>query len=165
LLFFALIAIAFVMTRGLFANGVRNGDRLGDVAVGAAKADENGRGVSFAVRNPGPQPVLMGASVRRRSLRLRGEAGQLVSAPRRTLRKELLAGQHTVLYAIPAGEAESVLVPFSRPIRRWAEVVVVIGEPDRLRMVRQRVELPRPCRARRFGSRRDRAQHSPVTPT
>lgn len=164
LLLLAVSAVAFLIGRGLFAIGVRNGDRLGDVTVGVAEPDDSGRGISFAVRNPGPQPVLVGASMRRRSLRLRGEAGQLVTVPRRTSRKKLLAGQHTVLCAIRASEAATVVVPFSRSTGRWAELVVVIGEPDRLRVVRRSVELSRPWRSRGFRFWRDRAQRSPITP-
>jgi hypothetical protein len=142
LLCLALIAVAFTLGRALFVIGVRNGDRVGDASVGLGEPDASRRRVSFVVRNPGPQPVLIGASLRRRSLRLLGDGGQSVSVPRRTLRQQLLARQHTVVCAIPPGEAQTVSVPFlGRSTRRRAELVVAIGEPDRLRVVRQSVAL------------------------
>jgi hypothetical protein len=164
LLLLALSAAGLVIGRRLFVIGMRNGDRLGDATVGAAKPDNSGRGISFAVHNRGPQPVLIGASVRLRRLRLLGETRQSVSVPRRTLRNKLLAGQHTVVGVIPAGETQTVIVPFSRSVPRRAELVVAIGEPDRLRMVRQAVKLSRPYRAGRSRSTRDTRQHSPDTP-
>jgi hypothetical protein len=85
--------------------------------------------------------VLIGASVRSRRLPLLGDAAQSVSVPRRTLRDKLLAARHTAVYVIPAGETQTVRVPFSSSTRRWAELVVAIGEPDRLRVVRQAVKL------------------------
>ncbi|HZE17544.1 MAG TPA: hypothetical protein VE197_18605 [Mycobacterium sp.] len=125
----------------LFAIGMRDGDRVGDAIVGAAELAGSGRAISVAVHNPARGPVLIGASVRRRPLHLRGEAGQSVTVPRRTLKDPLLAGQHSVVWAIPAGETQTIVVALSPSIRRQAELVVVIGEPDRLRVVRQLVHI------------------------
>lgn len=105
LIFLALSAFAFGIARGLFARGARDGDRLGDASVAAVGPDESGRSIAFRVLNPGPQPVLIAAAARRRGVRLRGEAGPLVSVPRRTLHHKLLPGQHTVIWAIPAGRS------------------------------------------------------------
>lgn len=146
LILFAVGAVAFLLGRHLFVVGVRNGDRLGDAAVGAANSDDDGRYVSVAVRNPASQPVLVGASVRKRGRGQLGRSGQSVTVPRSTSRAELLAGEQTVVWAIPARETQTVTVPVSRSIRRWGELVVAIGEPDRLRVVRQTVKLPRPDR-------------------
>jgi hypothetical protein len=161
LLLLAFGFVGLVIGRRLFVIGMRNGDRIGDATVGAAKADAGGRWISFAVHNHAAQPVLIGASVLRSRVRRIGETGQSVSVPRRTLRNELLAGQHAVVGVIAAGETQTVLVPFARSIRRRAELVVAIGEPDRLRVVRQPVELSRPYRGGRSRSGREPRQHSP----
>jgi hypothetical protein len=163
LLLLAFGVVGLVIGHRLFVIGMRNGDRVGDATVGAAKADASGRGISFAVHNHAAQPVLIGASVLRSSVRLFGETGHSVSVPRRTLRNELLAGQHTVVGVIAAGETQTVLVPFARSIPRRAVLVVAIGEPDRLRVVRQPVEASGPCRGERSRSGRDPRQHSPDT--
>ena len=151
LLCLAVLAVAFALGHVLFVVGTRNGDRLGDASVGTGAPDASRRGISFVVRNRGPQPVLIGASLRRPKLRLFSDPGQSVSVPRRTSRRKLLAGHHTVVYAIPAREAQTLSVPFPRrSIWRRAELVVAIGEPDRLRVVRQSVRLadhPAPARA------------------
>ena len=144
LILLAVSAVALLTGRHLFAIGMRSGDRLGDAAVGAADSEDSGRSVSVTVRNPASQPVLIGASVRRRALL--GQSGQSVTVPRWTSRSELLAGQQTVVWAIPARETQTVTVPVSRSVRRRGELVVAIGEPDRLRVVRQAVKLSRPSR-------------------
>jgi len=146
LILLAVIAIGLVTGRHLFVIGMRNGDRFGDAAVGEADSDDSGRYVSVAVRNPASQPVLIGASVRSRGRGLLGQPGQSVTVPRWTSRHELLAGQHTIVWAIPARETQTVTVPVSRSIGRRGELVVAIGEPDRLRLVRQAVRLSRPGR-------------------
>jgi hypothetical protein len=141
LLFLAVSVVMFAGAYSLFVIGIRNGDRIGDATVAAAHPDDHGRGISFTLHNPAAQPVLIGASLRHPRLRLLGQAGRSVTAPRRTLRGKLLARQHTVVWAIPAGQTQTVIVPFSRAPGRRAELVVAIGQPDRLRVMRQRVEL------------------------
>lgn len=164
LVFLPLIVVALMVGCGLFVIGARAGDRLGDALVGAAEPDSSGRVISFTVHNPARQPVLIGASVRRRTLRAWMEAGQFVSVPRRTLRDTLLAGQHTEVCAIPARERQTVRVPVSASSRRRAELVVAIGEPDRLRVVRQAVVLGPPARHGRSAALRRRAQRPSVVP-
>jgi hypothetical protein len=46
LLCLALGSIAFMIGRALFVIGMRNGDRLGDVRVGAAEPEGSGGGLS-----------------------------------------------------------------------------------------------------------------------
>lgn len=147
LLCLALGSVAFVIGRGLLMTGMRNGDRLGDVRVGAVEPEDGGRCLSFVVDNPGPQPVLIGASVRRWNLRLLGESGQSVRVPRQSTRSRLLARQHTVIWAIPTGATQAVSVPLPPSIRRRVQLVVAIGEPDRLRVVSQIVKLRRSRRS------------------
>lgn len=120
---------------------MRNGDRVGDAWVGVADPDHSGGSVAVAIHNAGPQPVLIGASVRRR-LPLPGERVRSVSVPGRTLRGKLLASRYSAVYVIAAGEASMVTVPLPPSRRRRAELVVAIGEPDRLRLVRQAIKRP-----------------------
>lgn len=159
LLYLILSLVAFGVGCSAFAAGMRNGDRRHDAVVGLAEPDGSGRGIRFTVRNPASQPVLIGASVRRRSLRLRGEAGQFVSVPRSTLRDTLLAGQQAAVWAIAPGETQTLALALalSEPTPRRGELVVVIGEPDRLRVVRQAVRLcPRLAGDRPAGIGRER---------
>lgn len=139
----ALIAIAFGSGLALAA-GLRAGDRPGDTTVGFIEVGGRGRGIWVTVHNPGPQAVLVGASVRRRSLRLQCEGGSFVTVPRRTSHRELLAGRHAAVSAVAAGDSERLLVPFTICGAKRAELVVAIGEADRLRVVHRLVELRPP---------------------
>jgi hypothetical protein len=147
LLCLALTVITFGAAWGLYTAGLRVGDRVGDTTLTAIEPEADGRGIWLTVHNPGHQAVLLGASVRRRSLRLWCEAGCFVSVPRCTLREKLLAGQHALVCAIDAGATQTVRVPLSAATRRRVELVVAIGEAARLRVVHRAVELPGPSRA------------------
>jgi hypothetical protein len=143
LLCLALAALAFGTVWGLLRMGVRAGDRVADTSLTAIEPALGGQGVWLTVHNPGGQAVVLGASIRRRGLRLRCEAGCFVSVPRRTSREKFLAGRQPLVCAIGGGETETVLVPGSAVTRRHAELVVAIGEADRLRVVHRAVELSR----------------------
>jgi hypothetical protein len=154
LLCLALTVITFGAAWGLYTAGLRVGDRVGDTTLTAIEPEDDGRGIWLTMHNPGHQAVLLGASVRPRSLRLWCEAGWFVSVPRRTRREKLLAGQHAVVCAIDAGATQTVRVPLSGATRRRVEVVVAIGEATRLRVVHRAVELPDPSRALKPALRR-----------
>jgi hypothetical protein len=130
--------------------GLRAGDRAGDTTLTAIEPDRREDGIWLTVHNPGPQAVLLGASVQRRSLRLWCEAGYFVSAPRRTSQEKLLAGQREIVYALAAGETQTVLVPVAAVLRQRAELVLAVGEAE-LRVVHRAVELPRARRAGKPG--------------
>lgn len=136
----ALAAATLAGGVGLLLAGLRAGDQLGDTLISGVGLDGNGN-VGFTVENPGDQAVVIGASVRPRSLRLRCEAGSFVSVPRGTSSDAFLAGRHDVVCAISPGERELVLTPVPRGIGRRGELVVAIGEPERLRVVHRAVEL------------------------
>jgi hypothetical protein len=140
LLSLALCAAVLTVGGGLFAAGMRSGDRSGETMISGVqlRPDEN---VCFTVENPGSQAVVIGASVRRSSLRLRCEGGRFVSVPRVTTSDDLLAGRHAAIYAIPAGEQRRVLTPVPSGLGRRGELVVTIGEQERLRVVHRAVEL------------------------
>lgn len=131
----------------LLEAGLRAGDRPGDVTLTAVHADPGGAGIHVTVHNPGGQTVLLGASVRRRSLRSWCESGRFVSAPRRTAKARLLAGRQAAIAAVGAGDTEILLVPFSAAVARRAELVVVVGQADRLRVVHRTVYVGSPAPA------------------
>jgi len=156
LLCLALAVLVLVLGGWLLATGLRAGDRPGDTLISAIGADAF-QGVRFTASNPGRQAVLIGATVSRRTLRLMVEGGAFTRVPRRTDRDDLLAGRHTVVCAVGPGETQTVRVPLAeqtvegpraagcRPAvapGRWAQLVLAIGEPDRLRVVHRAVRLP-----------------------
>lgn len=144
LLGLALMAVVVAAGWGLLSAGLRAGDSPGDIVLAAVAPDADGTTICFTAHNPGRQAVLVGVSVRRRSLRLWCEGGRFVSVPRRTARGNLLAGSHTAICAIAAGETQAVLVPVSEQVPGRAALVVAIGEADRLRVVHRAIELPCP---------------------
>jgi|SRR5579875_2037406 len=157
MLFLPLSALVLAIGCAAFLTGIRDGDRPGDASVEVMGPGDGEHGICFSVDNPSPQPVLIGASLRRRGLRLRAEGGRFVSMPRRTMQGQLLAGEHTTVYVIPAGETHMMTLASSRPVPRAAELVVAIGEPDRLRVEHRAVGVRRPPRdARRLSVERAR---------
>lgn len=135
----ALAALVLGLGGALLRVGSRAGDRFDEAAINAIGPDAASGGIRFTVTNRGPHPVLVGASLRRRSVRVRFEAGHFVSVPRLTWRRHLLAGRHAVVCAIAAGEIETVVVPVARDVPQRAELVVSVGESDRLRVVHRAV--------------------------
>ncbi len=135
----ALAAAVLGLGRALLYVGSRTGDRPDDAALSDIGPVARSAGISFTVTNRGAHAVLVGASLRRRSIRLRLEGGHFVAVPTRTWRRQLLAGRHTVVCAIDAGETQAVLVPVSGDTPPRAELVVAIGEADRLRVVHRAV--------------------------
>lgn len=142
-LLLCLVSAALVLAGGwgLLTAGLRVGDRVGDTTLTAVEADAAGDGLWFTVHNGGHQAVLLGASVRRRTVRLWLEGGSFTSVPRRTAQPSLLAGEHALVRAIGAGATETVRVGLSNAGRR-AELIVTIGEADRLRVLHRAVDLP-----------------------
>lgn len=162
---FALTALVLGAGWALLLAGMRAGDRLGDTTLAAIAPDRDGGGVRVTVHNPGGQAVLLGASVVRRSLRLRCEAGYFVTVPRRASQQRRLARRHPLIRAVAAGETESVIVPVCRGTSGRAELIVAVGEPDRLRVLHRAVDLtgPQP-RGHRQPSRTGAAPRPQSTP-
>lgn len=141
LLCLALTACLLVLGGALLAAGTRAGDRRGETIVTDVAAEVGTNLLSFTVHNPGERGVLLGASVRPRSVRLRLEAGSFVRVPRRTAHPGLLAGRHSHVGAVDALETQRVRVAFADDTPRRAELVVAVGEPDRLRLIHRAVVL------------------------
>jgi hypothetical protein len=151
----ALFVTVLAMTGGLLAAGMRTGDRIGETQISRVEMDPIEHAIRFTLENPGDQGVLVGASVRPRSLRLRLESGSYVSVPRMTASSDWLAGRHAVIAAVAAGERTPVVVPVPPGIERRAELVVAVGEQRRLKVIHRAVEIAdrRPS-AHAEGSRR-----------
>jgi hypothetical protein len=130
--------------------GVRTGDRPGHSTVSAVEADADGLGIRFTVHNPGRQAVLVGASLRRRSLRLWQSNAAYISVPRRTTRDALLPDEHTLVCVVEPGERVvfRLAAPRTAAVARRQELVVAIGEPDRLRVLHRAVTPPAAHHAR-----------------
>jgi hypothetical protein len=149
------VALAACLLGGggaLLAAGTRAGDRLGETIVTDVAAELGTNLLSFTVHNPGERGVLLGASVRPRSVRLRFESGSFVRVPRRTARSGLLAGRHSHVGAIDALATQRIRVAFADDTPRRAELVVAVGETDRLRLIHRAVVLPPAKSSGLFGS-------------
>lgn len=87
------LLVSLGLTGCLFAAAwlfAMEGVRAGDTTVSAVGVDGDGVGIRFTVHNRGRQAVLLGASLRRPSLRLWQSNASYVSVPRRTARGRLL---------------------------------------------------------------------------
>ncbi len=136
-----LLAVVVAAGLGLLSAGEREGDRPGDVTVTGVRADAAAAAISLVVHNPGVRPVIVGASLRRRGPRMRVEGRMYVTVPRDTTRDALLASRHTALTALEPKESRTLVVSAQAPIRRSAEVVIAVGQSDRLRVIHRAVEL------------------------
>jgi hypothetical protein len=142
LLCLALTACVLGAGGALVAAGSRAGDRPGDSLVTAVSADATGRFLRFSVHNPADGAVLVGASVRRPTVRLRLEAGAYVGVPRRTDDRAFLAGRYAHVCALDAHATESLSLALDPQAPRRAELVVAIGQADRLRLIHRVLDLP-----------------------
>jgi hypothetical protein len=142
----------------LFAmEGVRAGDRPGDTIVSGVGVDGDGLGIRFTVHNRGRQAVLLGASLRRRSLRLWQSNASYISVPRRTARGRLLPSEHALVCIVEPDDRMVVRLAPPPTVPRRPELIVAIGEPDRLRVLHRAMTLPRARRGAAAGRRAPRA--------
>jgi hypothetical protein len=149
---FILVALSAVLAAGgavlIVAADRRafSGPRPGDAAVTAVSpiVDRPGDGqtvVSVAIANPGPAPVLVGLSLRRKLLPGRRTRTRAV---RRTARRCYHASRQTAVAAVPDRAISRLWVPVPGPRRRY-RLVAVIGQPDgRLCVVSTPVTIPWP---------------------
>lgn len=122
--------------------GFRAGDQPADVEIVEIEALAARHAIRVTVTNPGPAPVVLGFSLRRRGIRLRLEDGTYVRIRTRGTSSDLLPANQTVMGAVAAGETATFDVPVLTPLGRTAEMVAVIGQQERLRTIHRLVHLP-----------------------
>jgi hypothetical protein len=143
LLSLALAAMVCVGGLGLLSAGLRAGDRSGETLLSNIEVDLRANLVSFTIQNAGQEAVLIGATVRRGTLRALIEGGRFVQVPRRTSHTAFFAGRYDVVGAVAAGSTQSVTVAVPTDTRRRGELLVAVGERARLRIIRTALHLPR----------------------
>lgn len=121
--------------------GFREGDKPGDALVLGAVPHPCPRGVSVEVTNRGHVPLLIGMSLRRPGLRLRLEGGAYARLRTRGTTPDLLPERQAFIGVLHPGEREMFVVVASANVGRRAELVVVCGQPDRLRSIHRSVSL------------------------
>jgi hypothetical protein len=140
------LALAAMVCAGglvLLGAGLRAGDRSGETLLSNIEADLSASVVSCTIENPGQQAVVIGAKVRRGTLRALVEGGRFVQVPRRTSHAAFFAGHYDFVGAIAAASAETVRVAIPADIRRRGELSVAVGERERLRIIRTPLDLAR----------------------
>jgi hypothetical protein len=131
--------------------GERAGDRPHDATLARVEPLPHLSVIRVTVRNSDRVPVLVGLSLRRCGIRIWLEDGLFVRVPRRTTRRELLAGRQATVGVVNPGRTATMLVPVSRGERKDVQLVAILGHRDRLRVepdqhrVHRRVALLSPC--------------------
>jgi hypothetical protein len=123
--------------------GLRAGDRGGDALLLKVEPRIGPRGATVTVLNRGGRSVMLGMSLRRAGPRLRLEGGSYVRVRTGSTSAELRAGRQTGIAALDAGETETFVVPASAQVSRRAELVLVVGQSERLRTIHRLIVLPR----------------------
>jgi hypothetical protein len=137
----AISSLALTAVIALVPLGLRAGDQPGEALLVALTPLNAPRGVWVTISNPGPVPVIVGMSLRRAGLRLRLEGPAYTRIRNGSTASELLAGHQALIGVLDAGETQTFVVPAEAPIRRRAELVAVIGQPERLRTLHRLVML------------------------
>jgi hypothetical protein len=121
--------------------GLREGDKRGDGLVERIEPCVPPRSVTVTVRNPALVPLLVGLSLRRRGLRLRLEGGSYARLRSGRLTADLLPSRQDVVGVVDPDEEATFLVPAEIGLGSHAELVLVMGQRDRLRSVHLAVKL------------------------
>lgn len=119
--------------------GIRAGDQPGDATLGTV-AHRGSSTVRAVIHNPGRVPVLVGLSVRRGSLPVRLAGGLRVYSPHRTSRGRLRPGRQAIVGVVDAGERASWTVPVPDVTWPTLELVAVVGQANRLRVIERRID-------------------------
>jgi hypothetical protein len=144
IIFGVLTCLVFVGVIALIPFGLRPGDRPRDVLLLRAEPRIAPRGATVTVTNPGQGPVVLGMSLRRAGLRLRLEGRSYCRVRTGSTTADLRADHQTSIAVIDRGETETFVVPADARIPRRAELVVVVGQPERLRTIHRLLVLPQP---------------------
>jgi hypothetical protein len=123
--------------------GLRAGDESGDVLMVNIEPRIAPRGAMVTVTNPGRESVMLGLSLRGAGPRLRLEGRSYVRVRTGQTTADLRASQQTGIAVLHAGETETFVVPAGADVPVRAELVVVAGQPERLRTIHRLVVLPR----------------------
>jgi hypothetical protein len=135
-------AVLCAAVLSLIPLGLRAGDRHDEARLDEVAPETFPRGVRVTIDNPGHVPVLAGVSLRRPRLRLRLEGGSYVSIRSGRVTPDVLATGHVAVGVIPAGDRETLWVPADPGLGRWGELVVIVGQSQRLRAIHRLVMLP-----------------------
>jgi hypothetical protein len=128
----------------LTALGLRTGDRPGDVLLLDVRAHRAPRGATVTVTNPGAAPVILGMSLRRAGARLRLEGVAYVTIRTGKTDPHLLADRQARIGVLDADETRTFRVPARPDLGRRAELMVIVGQRGRLRIIHRLVVLPEP---------------------
>jgi hypothetical protein len=143
------IALSVLSVLGLFVViafiplGLRAGDESGDALLVNVEPRIAPRGATVSVTNPGRDSVMLGLSLRRAGPRLRLEGSSYVRVRTGSTSADLRADRQSGIAVLDAGETETFMVPAGGLVARRAELVVVVGQPERLRTIHRVVVLPR----------------------
>lgn len=124
--------------------GLRNGDGPRDVRVLAIDAVGGRRGASVTLTNPDRVPVIVGMSLRPAGLRLRLEGDAYVRIRTRSTAPDVLPRRQTAIAVLSPGATATFLVAADADVPQRAELVVRIGQRQRLRVIHRLVQLPPP---------------------
>jgi hypothetical protein len=132
------LVIALVGSLALIPLGLRSGDRPHDVVLNAVEPQTEPRGAAVTLANRDGIPVIVGLTLRRAGVRLRLEGAGYVTVGSRRRRAE----ERDTVAVLDAGETATIIVPAGARIGARAELVVVIGQRERLRTIHRLVRLP-----------------------
>ena len=138
-----LAALSLVGLIALIHLGMRAGDRPGDALLLDVAPRITPRGARITVTNPGGAPIICGMSLRQPRARLHLEGGSYVRIRTGRTDSDLLPDRQAQIGALAGGETRTFVVPAGARLGRGAELVVVIGQSDRLRTIHRRLMVPR----------------------
>ena len=124
----------------LLRAGERTGDGRDDLLITRVMPALDFSSVLVTVRNSSDIPVLVGLSLRGRTLRLWAEGGVYVSAPRRNAKRPTLATRQTTVGVVDATQTATLVVPGAPKHINKGQLMVTVGQRDRLRVVHRRLD-------------------------
>jgi len=139
----SVLAVLFLVgVIALIPLGLRAGDRAGDALLLDVQPRGVPRGATVTVTNPGQDSVMLGMSLRRAGPRLRLDGGSYIRVRTGSTSSDLQAGCQTGIAVLEAGETDTFVVPAGAKLPQRAELVLVVGQPERLRTIHRLVVLP-----------------------
>jgi hypothetical protein len=130
-----LTLLSLIGVLALIPLGWRAGDKPHDARVMEVRPEPGFPVIRVRVTNPGDEPVVVGLSLRRPSLRLRLEGGHYVRLRTRQVTSDLLPGRQATVGVLAGRETGTFRVPAARGLDSRPELVTVLGQRGRLRTV------------------------------